>query len=64
MVYTMSLQKYQDIRYNRLYLADVNDLFVCNLDDGLNESSRLTRYPVTQEQRKEFYLEAVHRQSE
>ena len=64
MDYTMSLQKYQDIRYNRLYLADVNDLFVCNLDDSLNESSRLTRYPVTQEQRKEFYLQAVHRQSE
>lgn len=62
MDYTLSLQKYQDIRYNRLYLADVDDLFVCNLDDGLRESSRLTRYPVTQEQRKEFYLEAVQRQ--
>ena len=61
MDYTMSLQKYLDIRYNRLYLADVDDLFVCNLDDGLKESARLTRYPVTQEQRKEFYLEAVQR---
>ena len=35
--YTISLQKYQDIKYNRLYLADVNDLFVCNLDDGLSD---------------------------
>ena len=64
MDYTISLQKYLDIRYNRLYLADVNDLFVCNLDDGLKESSRLVRYAVTQEQRKEFYLEAVRRQNE
>ena len=40
MRYTMSLQKNNDIRYNRLYLADVDDLFVCNLDDGLRESSR------------------------
>ena len=64
MDYTMSLQKYLDIRYNRLYLADVDDLYVCNLDDGLKDSSRLMRYPVTQEQRKAFYLEAVQRQSE
>ncbi len=64
MDYTMSLQKYQDIRYDRLYMADVDDLFVCNLDDGLKESSRLTRYPVTQELRKEFYQEAVQRQSQ
>ena len=59
MRYTMSLQKNNDIRYNRLYLADVDDLFVCNLDDGLRESSRLVRYQISQEQRREFYLEAV-----
>ena len=64
MEYTISLQKYLDIRYNRLYLADVNDLFVCNLEDGLKDTSRLVRYAVTQEQRKAFYLEAVQRQSE
>ena len=62
MNYTILLQKYLDIRYNRLYLADVNDLFVCNLDDGLKESSRLVRCPITQEQRKAFFVEAVHRQ--
>ena len=61
MNYTLSLQKYQDVRYNRLYLADVDDLFVCNLDDGLRTSSRLLRYPITQSQRKEFYTEAVQR---
>lgn len=64
MNYTISLQKYLDLRYNRLYLADVDDLFVCNLDDGLKESSRLVRYRITQEQRQEFYIEAVRRQNE
>ena len=62
MNYTLSLQKHQDIRYNRLYLADVDDLFVCNLDDGLKDDSRLIRYRVSQEQRQDFYREAIDRQ--
>lgn len=64
MDYTLSLQKDLDIRYDRLYLADVDDLYVCNLDADLKDSSRLIRYPVTQEQRKAFYREAVRRQAE
>ncbi len=63
MNYTISLQKYQEFRYNRLYIADVDDLFVCNLDDGLREDSRLIRYRITQEQRQTFYQEAVQRQN-
>ena len=59
MHFTISLQKFQSIKYNRLYLADVNDLFVCNLEDGLQESSRMLRYLITREQRESFYLEAV-----
>ncbi|MBQ9193556.1 MAG: hypothetical protein IJ156_07545 [Bacteroidales bacterium] len=62
MNYTLSLQKGQDLRYDRLYIADVNDLFVCNLDDGLQASSRLVRYRISQAQRRAFYLEAVRRQ--
>ena len=62
MNYTLGLQKYLDLRYNRLYIADVDDLFVCNLDDGLSASSRLARYRLTQEQRKAFYQEAVRKQ--
>lgn len=62
MNYTLSLQKYQDNRYNRLYLADVNDLFACNLDDGISAGARMVRYKISQEQRREFYLEAVRRQ--
>ena len=62
MNYTLSLQKHQEIRYNRLYLADVDDLFVCNLDDGLKDDSRLVRYRVSQQQRQDFYREAIDRQ--
>ena len=62
MHYTMDLQKYQDIRYNRLYLADVDDLFVCNLDDVRMSSSRLLRFNLTRELRRSFYLEAIRRQ--
>ena len=62
MNYTIGLQKYLDNRYNRLYIADVNGLFVCNLDDGISPDSRLLRYPVTQDQRRTFYMEAIHKQ--
>ncbi|MBO4743693.1 MAG: hypothetical protein J5533_08680 [Bacteroidales bacterium] len=63
MNYTISLQKGFDSHYNRLYIADVNDLFACNLDDGLSPSSRLVRCRVSQEQRREFYMEAVRQQN-
>lgn len=62
--HTMSLQKYNDNRYNRLYLSEVHNLYVCNLDEGLKDSSRLLVIPFTPEQRKAFYLEAIRRQLE
>ena len=63
MNYTISLQKDLERKYNRLYLEDVNDLFVCNLDDGLSASSRMVRHRISQGQRREFYMEAIRRQS-
>ena len=64
MNYVRFLQQYQDNRYDILYLADINDLFVCNLAEGLKDSSRIERYHITQDQRKDFFLEALRRQSE
>ena len=61
MNYTISLQKYQDIKYDRLYIADVDDLFVCNLDEGLSASSRLVRYRITQDQRRSFYEQVLEK---
>ena len=63
MNYTISMQRYLDIRYDRLYLADINDLFVCNLADGLKDDSRLVRYPISQDNRKAFFVEALRRQN-
>ena len=63
MNYTLGLQKNLDYGYNRLYLADVNDLFACNLDDGISAGSRMLRYRVSREQRQAFYLEAIKRQN-
>lgn len=60
--YMMQLQADQEIRYNRLYLADINDFFVCNLDDGLSFDARLLSLSVTQEQRQDFFLRAVQAQ--
>lgn len=62
--YTMNLQKYLEISYNRLYLAEVGNLYVCNLDDGLSEAARLIKLPISQQQHRDFYLEAVRRQYE
>ena len=62
MNYTLSLQQYLAPRYDWLYLADVDDLFVCNLAYGLKESSRIVRYAVSQEQRQAFFSEAIVRQ--
>ena len=64
MNYTIGLQRDHDLRYDRLYIADIDDLFVCNLADDLKAASRLARYRLTQEQRKAFYLEAVRKQLE
>ena len=60
--YVMDLQKYQDIRYNRLYLSEVSTLYVCNLDDGLSPDTRIMRFPILPEQRTEFYLRALRKQ--
>lgn len=62
--HVMSLQKYLDNRYNQLYLSEVHNLYVCNLDEGLKDSSRLLVLPISPEQRKTFYLEALRRQLE
>lgn len=64
MKYVMELQKGYDIRYNRLYLSEVDNLNVCNLDDGIKDDFRLTVFPVDKEQRKEFYLKALREQFE
>jgi len=57
----MSLQKYHDGGYDMLYLSEISNLYVCNLTEGLSVSSRIEGIPITQQMRKEFYLEATRR---
>ena len=64
MEYTRDIQKDLELHYDRLYLADVNDLFVLNLEDGIKDAYRMCSYPITQEQRKDFYDQAVQRMNE
>lgn len=59
MNYTRSLQRGLDVKYDRLYLTDIDNLFVCDLHDGLDEGSRLSTYAISQDDRKLFYREAL-----
>ena len=60
--FTMDLQRDQELRYDRLYLSDVDDLFVCRLEKNVRDSARMVRFPITRAQRKAFYLEAIRMQ--
>lgn len=61
MRYTSHLQQKQEIRYGRLYLSEPRSLYVCELG-AADSKDALQVHPVTREQRKAFYLEAVRRQ--
>ncbi|MBQ1842635.1 MAG: hypothetical protein II130_06605, partial [Bacteroidales bacterium] len=58
--YAMALQESQDIKYDRLYLSETGNLYVCNLMEGLAVEERIKSHPISHSQRKEFYLEAIH----
>ena len=60
--FVLRQQRDQELRYNRLYLADIDELFVCNLDEGLSFDARVLTIPVSQAQRQSFFLQAVRRQ--
>lgn len=62
--FVMDLQKGSEIKYNRLYLSEVDRLNVCNLEEDINDEYRLTVFPVDKESRKEFYLKALREQFE
>lgn len=57
--YTMNLQKEGDIRYARLFIADLDSLYACNLSREVSDEFRVSVYPITTEQRKYFYLNSL-----
>lgn len=62
MKYAMERQADQKIKYNRLYIAEAGALNACNLDDNVSDTYRIGKFPMTREQRREFFLTALGRQ--
>lgn len=55
----IKLQKYNELRYDVLFLSEVNVLHVCNLRDDISDSYRISDYPIPVETRRELYLAAL-----
>lgn len=62
--YVLGLQKYQQARYNTLFLSDIANLYVCDLADGVSIGGRVVQYPISKDRRRAFYLEAIRSQLE
>ncbi len=57
--YAMGLQSCAEQCYDRLYLSEISCLHVCNLSEGISDSSRIISVDIPQELRKEFYLKSL-----
>ena len=55
----MSLQRYSERKYNYLFLSEVNCLHVCNLSDRISDTSRVSTYDISLEDRREIYGAAL-----
>ncbi|MBO7278876.1 MAG: hypothetical protein J6U70_04665 [Bacteroidales bacterium] len=65
--YALSLQNNLDLRYQTLYLAQTDRLYVCDLTDNRlyqGMTDRIVSYHIPEEQRREFFLKAVLQESE
>ncbi len=52
--YTTELQRENDIRYSKLFIAQTNCLYVCNLD-----TQHVDEYPISKKQCRQFYRKVV-----
>ena len=57
-----SLQKYNELRYNTMYLSEISNLHACNLDLSISSIGRIVTYRISMETRKELFLETVRNQ--
>ncbi len=57
--YIRDLQRDNEKAYARLFLCDLNALYAGNLEDDISFEYRLGVFPMTQEQRKDFYIDAL-----
>lgn len=54
MDFTMNLQSENKIRYDFLYLSEINNLNVCDL-----QSAQMVCHPISRVQRRDFFLESL-----
>ncbi|MBO4843332.1 MAG: hypothetical protein J5490_01965 [Bacteroidales bacterium] len=55
----MALQRYSELRYNYLFLSEVNCLHVCNLSERISDTYRVSSYDISLETRREIYGAAL-----
>ena len=55
----MELQETSELRYDWLYLSEINALHVCNLSEDISDRFRVSDYPIPIELRRTLYISAL-----
>lgn len=61
MEYASELQRHLDVKYSKMYLSQIDRLYVCDLAsvNRTDHSTTLTTYDISREQCKEFFIKAL-----
>lgn len=61
MEYASELQRHLDVKYSKMYLSQIDRLYVCDLTSvkRTDHSTTLTTYDISREQCKEFFIKAL-----
>ena len=61
MEYASELQRHLDVKYSKMYLSQIDRLYVCDLASvkRTDHSTTLTTYDISREQCKEFFIKAL-----
>ena len=61
MEYASELQRHLDVKYSKMYLSQIDRLYVCDLTsvNRTDHNTTLTTYDISREQCKEFFVKAL-----
>lgn len=61
MEYASELQRHLDVKYSKMYLSQIDRLYVCDLSsvNRTDHNTALTTYDISREQCKEFFVKAL-----
>lgn len=61
MEYASELQRHLDVKYSKMYLSQIDRLYVCDLASvkRTDHNTTLTTYDISREQCKEFFIKAL-----